>query len=243
MVYHNSVVQSVSHPDYSNETFRARHGYKEEHVHDPAYRRNRDFKPVPYASFKGMPNYKHSEPYCLLKNMRDMMHEDHQHPVKWSKVALKGALTGSVFGYLWFVGGPHGPFEMNKVMAATGNRPFSGRGLRLFKNVLGKYAFMGAGLTLSYQLINDFLRHHDEANSRPVFFDHMIATTLIGTGTGALIFSSPFHVFCSGFFSMMLVAPFSFWVKNHKLAPTRSANIFYENDCSAEEIERFRHQD
>jgi hypothetical protein len=150
MVFHNSVHQSISDPSYSNETFRARHGYKEEHTHDPAYRRNRDFKPVPYGTFRGMPNYKHSEPYCLLKNMKDLANEEHHHPLKWIKMAAKGALSGSIFGYLWFIGGPAGPFEMNKLMASTGNRPFSGRGVRLFRNVMGKYALMGAGLSLGY---------------------------------------------------------------------------------------------
>lgn len=242
MVYHNAVSQVISNPAYDNETFRAKHGYKESHQHDPAYRRNRDFKPVPYGTFRGMPNYKHSEPYCLLKNMKDIANEDHHHPIKWIKTAMKGGLLGSVFGYMWFVGGPTGPFEMGKLMAATGNRPFSGRGTRMFKSVLGKYAFMGASLTLSYQLINDFLRHHDESNSRPKFFDHMIATTLIGTGIGALTFSHPLHVFCSGFFSMMMVTPLSWWFKNAaRLNPNRPSNIFYENDCTKEEIERFRH--
>ena len=103
MVYHNAVAQVVSNPAYENETFRAKAGYKETHQHDPAYRRNRDFKPVPYGSFRGMPNYKHSEPYCLLKNMKDLSNEDHHHPIKWIKLGLKGALTGSIFGYLWFV--------------------------------------------------------------------------------------------------------------------------------------------
>lgn len=244
MVYHNAVAQSVTNPTYENETFRAKHGYKETHQHDPAYRRNRDFKPVPYGTFRGMPNYKHSEPYCLLKNMKDLTNEEHHHPIKWIKMGLKGALTGSIFGYLWFLGGPTGPFEMNKLMAATGNRPYSGRGARMFKSVLGKYAFMGASLTLSYQLINDFLRHHDETNSRPQFFDHMIATTLIGTGVGALVFNSPLSVFCSGFFSIMMVTPVTWWFKTSaRLNPKRASNIFYENDCSKEEIERFRHQD
>ena len=67
MVFHNSVVQEVSNPAYANETFRARNGYKEAHVHDPAGRRNRDFKPVPYGTFRGIPNYRQSEPYCQLK--------------------------------------------------------------------------------------------------------------------------------------------------------------------------------
>ena len=244
MVYHNAVATSITNPAYENETFRAKHGYKEAHQHDPAYRRNRDFKPVPYGSFRGMPNYKHSEPYCLLKNMRDFAHEEHHHPIKWIKTSLKGGLFGSVFGYLWFVGGPAGPFEMNKLFAATGNRPFSGRGVRLMRNVLARYSMMGASIFLSYQLVHDFLREHDETNGRPMFMDHMIATTAIGTGVGALTLSTPFHVFCAGFFSMMLVTPFTWWFKTTaRMNAHRPANIFYENDCTKEEIERFRHQD
>lgn len=127
MVYHNSRAQEVSNPAYGDETWRARHGYKEAHVHDAPYRRNRDFKPVPYGTFKGMPNYRHSEPYCLLKNMKDVVNEEHNHPIKWAKMSLKGAIVGSTFGYLYFIGGPTGQFEMQKLEAATGMRKFSGR--------------------------------------------------------------------------------------------------------------------
>ena len=85
MVYHNSRVQTISDPAYENETFRARHGYKEGHVHDPPFRRNRDFKAVPYGTFRGMPNFRHAEPYALLKNMKDLAYEEHNHPIKWAR--------------------------------------------------------------------------------------------------------------------------------------------------------------
>jgi hypothetical protein len=97
-----------------------------------------------------MPNYKHSEPYCLLKNMKDLSNENHHHPIKWIKQTLKGAFAGSIFGYLWFVGGPAGPFEMGKLFAAAGNRPFSGRGLRMLRNVVAPYAAMGGAVALAY---------------------------------------------------------------------------------------------
>lgn len=114
----------------------------------------------------------------------------------------------------------------------------------MLKNVLGRYAFIGASITLTYQLVHDFLRHHDEANSRPAFFDHQAALTVIGTGIGAMTLNHPLHVFCAGFFSFALIAPSTWWVKNTAIMnSTRPANIFYENDCTAEEVERFRHQD
>ena len=130
MVFHNTITSYNGDPSYDNEMFRSRHGYKERHQHDPPFRRNRDFKPVPYGTFRGMPNYRHTEPYCLLKNMKDISREDHHHPIKWTKSVLKGGVFGGLFGYLYFVGGPTPPFEMNKLMAATGARNWSGRSLR-----------------------------------------------------------------------------------------------------------------
>ena len=76
MVYHNHIHYQGA-PGYDNETFRARHGYKDAEAHDPPYRRNRDFKPVPYGSAKGILNYRHSEPFALLKNMKDIPRETH----------------------------------------------------------------------------------------------------------------------------------------------------------------------
>jgi hypothetical protein len=70
----------------------------------------------------------------------------------------------------------------------------------------------------------------------------MIATTLIGTGLGMTVFNHPLHIFCSGFFSMMIVTPLTWWFKTQgRLNPKRAPNIFYENDCTKEEIERYRH--
>jgi len=173
--------------------------------------------------------------------MKDLPRQDHHHPIKYIKTFLTGATVGSVAGYMYFVGGPTGSFEMSKLLAAVGNRPFSGRGFRLMQNVLGKYALMGGSLFLSYQMIHDFLRHHDEANGRPMFFDHMIATTTIGTVLGGFYMKSPVGVFCSMFFSMVLVSPTMWWFKNKcKLNHVRPANIFYENGTTAEEVERFR---
>jgi hypothetical protein len=172
MVFTNAINNAASDPNYSNELFRARHGYKEEHAHDAPYRRNRDFKPVPYGSFKGMLNYRHTEPFCQLKNLKDIPNEDHHILISWSKAFLKGAAVGSVFGYLSFLAMPSGPFEMNKLMTAVGARDYSGRTYRLLKNVLGKGAMLGGGISLSYTLINYWLRHHDEASGRSTYMHH-----------------------------------------------------------------------
>lgn len=126
MVYHNHISYSGA-PNYGNEVFRARHGYKDAEAHDPPYRRNRDFKPVPYGSAKGMLNYRHSEPFSLLKNMKDIPKETHHHPIKYTKLFLKGAFVGGVLGSFYVAGGPVGVIESDKILAGAGYRPWSGR--------------------------------------------------------------------------------------------------------------------
>ena len=120
MVYHNKVTMHPANPDYGNETWRANKGYKEEHAHDAPYRRNRDFKPVGYGSYRGILNYRHSEPYCLLKNMKDLPREDHHWPTRYAKSIFKGMLIGGLSGFTYWTGSNVGQFEMSKLMAATG---------------------------------------------------------------------------------------------------------------------------
>lgn len=90
-------------PAYQNEVFRARAHYKELHQHNPPQRRNRDFKPVNYGSFKGMLNFKNAEPFSMLKNLRELRDEHHNHPIKWTKVFLFGAIYGVILGSGWFL--------------------------------------------------------------------------------------------------------------------------------------------
>jgi hypothetical protein len=85
MVFTNVVRQDISDRNYSNATFRAKQGYKELHTPDAPFRRNRDFRPVPYGSYKGILNFRHSEPYVLLKNLKDLYYEDSNIVIKWAK--------------------------------------------------------------------------------------------------------------------------------------------------------------
>ena len=43
--------------------------------------------------------------------MKDLVREEHHHPTKWTKTAIKGGITGALFGYAAFAGGPVGPME------------------------------------------------------------------------------------------------------------------------------------
>ena len=117
-----------------------------------------------------------------------------------------------MLGFATFIGGNTGHFEMNKLVASLGSRGYSGRTFRMFRNVLSPYAMAGGGAFLLYTLIHDELRHHDEATNRPSYLDHSIAMTTIGTLGGMYFFSHPLHIFCSGFFSFMIVSPMSWWI-------------------------------
>jgi hypothetical protein len=49
-----------------------------------------------------MPNYRHAEPFCQLKNVKDLAAENHHFPTRWAKTFLYGATVGVVFGQAWF---------------------------------------------------------------------------------------------------------------------------------------------
>jgi len=57
---------------------------------------------VPYGNFIGLPNYRHSEPFCLLKNAKDVINEQDHFPTRWAKTFLFGATLGVTFGQAWF---------------------------------------------------------------------------------------------------------------------------------------------
>ena len=103
MVYSNTVKMTISDSRYGDELWRARHGYKELHQHDAPLRRNRDFKPVPWGAAIGMPNYRHSEPFLMLKNIKDLKTEDAQHPLRWARHFGVGAALGFIIGQFYYV--------------------------------------------------------------------------------------------------------------------------------------------
>ena len=130
MVYDNHIAANDTFPGYRNEQWRVRHGYKELEVADPPFRRNRDFKPLSYGSYRGILNYRHSEPFMHLKNLKDLWREPHHHPTKWFKSFLKGALWGGSLGYMYTVFGPTGNIENEKMMSTVAHRYNTGRLLR-----------------------------------------------------------------------------------------------------------------
>ena len=77
-----------------------------------------------------MPNYRHTSPYLLLKNLADFKHEEKHHPSKWIKSFMYGAVCGLVIGQVWFFFAPINGFAAQKLLASVGERPFSGKAWR-----------------------------------------------------------------------------------------------------------------
>ena len=112
MVYSDTIKYIPPEAAYADETWRQKHGYREMHQHNAPYRRNRDFKPVPYGTFGGMPNYRHAEAFCQMKNAKDMITEAHHFPTVWFKEFLKGAIMGVTLGSGWFFIAPANGFAI-----------------------------------------------------------------------------------------------------------------------------------
>jgi len=98
MVFNNTVRYVIPDPAYKDETWRINHGYKEEHQHDAPKRRNRDFKPAAYGSFRGLPNYRRSESFESMKLLTELKNEDHHFPTRWAKTFFYGATVGVSLG-------------------------------------------------------------------------------------------------------------------------------------------------
>lgn len=70
--------------------------------------------------------------------------------------------------------------------------------------------------------------------------------TLLGGIGAACIAGSPRHVAAGAIFSALTLGPMIWWLKLQGNRPgqmNRPVNIFYTNDASKEEIERFTHED
>ena len=105
-----------------------------------------------------------------------------------------------------------------------------------------RFGLYGAGVHLSYALMYYYLRHHDESTARPAYYDHTLITTLLSGGSAALVFSNPMHWLTAAFFGVTLFSPISWWFgrRCNFGGNVKNPNIFYLNDTSKEEIERFQ---
>jgi len=129
-------------------------------------------------------------------------------------------MLGLVAGQVWFFFAPINGFAAQKLLAATGERPFSGVTWRLFKNVATPHMLWGGATVLTYQLVIDFMTHHNHTSNRPAFIDHTLAMTILGTAAGAMTGKGgPTRMFTGAFFALTTLAPLTWWVKMQGLLP------------------------
>ena len=118
---------------------------------------------------------------------------------------------------------------------------------RLFKNVATPHMLWGGATVLTYQLVLDFMTHHNHTSNRPAFIDHTLAMTILGAGAGAMTGKGgPTRMFTGAFFAFSTLAPLTWWVAMQGLLPgsaRKPANIFYEDGVTKEEVARFQHMD
>ena len=104
----------------------------------------------------------------------------------------------------------------------------------------------GGAAMLSYDLIIEFWRHHDEGNPRPMILDHLFATSMIGT-VGGFMMSNSIKGGFQGFLWFGLNFGFlSYWAMKMGMRPASGPAptlMYYEPDVTKEERERYEMQD
>jgi len=97
--------------------------------------------------------------------------------------------------------------------ATSGKKTRIQQDYRWVKNVITPYMLIGGSIALSYQLIFDFLHHHEEGNrDQPLYFDHAKALTIIGAFSLGMWGAMPRYWFTGAFIGGMILSPMSWWV-------------------------------
>ncbi len=116
----------------------------------------------------------------------------------------------------------------------------------MIQHTAPRHMMVGGSVFLAYDLIFDFLRHHDETNMRPKIIDHVFAMSCIGTVGGFMATNSIRGAFQGFLFVGLNLGFMSYWAMtmgNRPNAGQASALIYYDADVSKEEKERLEMQD
>ena len=158
---------------HENESYRAKYGFKELHVHNAPERRNKDFKPALYGHFRGMLNFKHSQPWAIGRHLKDMFEEDHHIPIRYIKEAIRGAFVGLFGGLMVTSHTGFNIFAFKKLYLQANQQPYGWKHFTIAKGLYEKPAGMGAVIFVSYQLLWDLFTRHREALGVPDYITHM----------------------------------------------------------------------
>jgi len=105
----------------------------------------------------------------------------------------------------------------------------------------------GGSVFLSYALLREAMRHHQETLRRPKIIDHLIATTLIGGVSTVTLLDGPFGKLLLNGSVVGLTLGLAMWwmfLAGGKLGGhLKQSNIFYEDHATEEEIAAYQAQD
>ena len=116
----------------------------------------------------------------------------------------------------------------------------------MLRHTAPTHMMYGGSAFLGYDLIIEFWRHHDEGNPRPMILDHLFATSVIGTVGGFLATNTIRGAFQGFLWFGLNVGFLSYWAMKMGMRPASapgSVLMYYEQDVTKEERERFEMQD
>ena len=105
------------------------------------------------------------------------------------------------------------------------------------------HAVVGGSVFLSYALIREVLRHHQDTLRRPKVIDHLIASTLLGGVGSAFVFNGALQTVILNGSVVGFTGGLITWYLSLVMSHTKHSNIPYENGVSEEEKARFEAQD
>lgn len=116
---------------------------------------------------------------------------------------------------------------------------------RLLRAATATSTIFGGSVFLAYQVIHDFIQHHNTYPDRPKYLDHITAITIISVVTGLFKGGLPRYGFVGAFLSIFFISPLSWWLFHNGIfrPHVKAPNIFYEEGTTLEEVDRIRHLD
>ena len=101
----------------------------------------------------------------------------------------------------------------------------------MLKATAPRHMMVGASIFLGYDILMEWMRHHDENNMRPKVVDHIIAMSIIGTIGGWMTTNSLRGAFQGFLFIGLNLGFLTYWAMTQGTRPGAAlapVNIYYE---------------
>lgn len=246
MVYWTAINQEPGKKggSYYNESFRARHGYKEMHVHNAPPRKNKDFRPTLYGHFRGMLNFKLAEPWALMRHFNDLFEEEHQFPIQLIKSFIKGAAAGTLAYLNYSIMSRTSHFADQKLYLTSKEGIYRTNIFKIGSRVLRRPALLGGSFFVAYHLIYFAFIHHKEAMNVPEMVTHFKVWSVMAPLT-ILYLKGPKHILSHTFYTLIIGFPIFYMIKELKEGQASGENeySFYQKGVTQAEKDKIEYQD